>query len=230
VAPAREGNSNIYTSTEITAVVVNYRTPLLTQLCVESLRRHTSVAPLVIVDNGSDEETVRQLEDLVRPRTTLIRNPVNLGHGPALDQAIRASETDFVLTLDSDVEIVRDGIIELLLEGMTDPKTLAAGHQIEMNRYGYHASPNARLVIPYIHPAAMMLRRSLYLELPPFQHHGSPCLSTMRAAMDSGFLVANVALENHVLHLGEGTCSRFGYGLGIRTSFNKLLNDLGLFE
>ncbi len=214
----------------VTAVVVNHRTEELTRRCVESLRRLASTPAVLVVDNGSDETTVQRLHELADASTRLICNPTNRGHGPAMDQAIRAAVTEFVMTVDSDVEVLRPGLVEILLAPFEAPDLLAAGQSVGMNRYGYPASPTARLVIPYVYPATMMLRRALYLELPAFRHHGSPCLHTMRAAMKRGLRLAEVAVDDFVRHDGKGTCSHFGYGLGIMTSVDKILSRFRWFE
>jgi glycosyltransferase involved in cell wall biosynthesis len=216
----------------VTVVMVNYRTPELSCRCIHSLRLQYPEVPVIVVDNGSDPATVGLLERLAEEQKDLrlLCNPSNRGHGPALDQAVREADTELVLSLDSDVEVIGAGLIEGMSQLFSDPSLLAAGQLVPMNRYGYPASATARLVIPYVYPATMMLCRRLYLQLPPFQHHGSPCLHTMRAACERGLTVADFDVSAHVNHDGAGTCSRFGYDLGIRTSIEKVLSRLGLFE
>ena len=51
------------------------------------------------------------------------------------------------------------------------------GHNVETEADGYR----------YIHPHSLLLKRKLYLELPPFEKHGAPCLKNMIAAADAGY-------------------------------------------
>jgi hypothetical protein len=66
------------------------------------------------------------------------------------------------------------------------------------------------------------------MKLPPFELHGAPVLQNMRGAVEKGFLLINVMLDEYVHHDGRGTAGRFGYGLGIKGRLNYLLNLFGL--
>ena len=94
----------------VTAVVINFRTPDLTRRAVESFRSLLPALPLLLIDNGSDDESGRTLEQLrsrAPGKTTLILNRSNRHHGPAMDQALRTVDTPFVFFLDSDCEVFR---------------------------------------------------------------------------------------------------------------------------
>src|SRR5215210_2081905 len=92
----------------ISAVVVNYRTLELTRACVESLLAHYPDLTVILIDNGSGDESSRYVcrlgETMSNVRAVL--NPRNLYHGPALDQGVRLARTKYVFTLDSDCEIL----------------------------------------------------------------------------------------------------------------------------
>ncbi len=215
----------------VTAVIINYRTPELTRRAVESFRRFYPSFPLLLIDNGSEAASVdelRRLRDTCPDQTDLLLNTRNLHHGPAMDQALHHLQSRFVLFIDSDCEAKRAGFVE----GMTgmaeeDSGVYAVGKRIFMNARGFDvdAAPGAH---PYIRPICMLIDRSMYLSLPPFERHGAPCLTNMIAAAAAGLKLIHFPVEDFVLHAGRGTAARFGYRLGIRGKLNHLLNRLGL--
>jgi glycosyltransferase involved in cell wall biosynthesis len=215
----------------VTAVVINFRTPDLTRRAVESFRSFYPALPLLLVDNGSEDESGRTLEELraVAPeKTTLILNPSNRHHGPAMDQALRTVDTPFVLFLDSDCEVVQGGFVEAMLARATEEhRNYIVGKKIFMNDRGFDVAEESG-AHPYIRPICMLVRRELYLGLPPFERHGAPCLANMRAARTTGLGLIHFPVEEFVRHEGRGTASRHGYRLGWRGRLNHLMNKIGL--
>jgi glycosyltransferase involved in cell wall biosynthesis len=214
----------------ITAVIINYNTPDLTRRSVEALRRWHPELPLLLVDNGSDAATVSTLGSLrdASPRTTTLHlNASNIFHGPAMDQAIRMTESPFVFILDSDCEIVRPGLLEAMSDiAQANPAVYAVGHRVGMDGRGFD-EPLTEGSIPYIRPYCMLLRRETYLSLPPFVHHGAPCLENMRVAATRGCILEDFPVLQYAVHEGRGTAGRFGYHLGVRGKINHALHILG---
>ena len=215
----------------VTAVVINFRTPDLTRRAVESFRSFYPSPPLLLIDNGSGDESRESLEQLCSQapdRTRLILNESNVHHGPAMDQALHLVNTPFALFLDSDCEVLRGGFVEAMLaRAGEDPRNYAVGKKIFMNDRGFDIleGPGAH---PYIRPICMLVRREIYLQCPPFERHGAPCLANMRAAQASGFELVSFPVEDFVRHEGRGTASRYGYRLGWRGRLNHLMNKIGL--
>lgn len=215
----------------VTVVIINFQTPDLTTGAVRSLRRFYPDVPLLLVDNGSGDESPRALEELrqLQPeKTELLLNVTNFHHGPAMDQALRLLETPYVLFLDSDCVVERGGFLEAMLGlAAAEPRGYAVGKKIFMNDRGFDVeeTPGAH---PYIRPICMLIHRERYLELPPFERHGAPCLANMRAAAAAGLALLHLPVEEYVRHLGRGTASRHGYRLGWRGRLNHLLNRIGL--
>ncbi len=83
----------------------------LTMGCVGSVLKNTEPGyRLIIVDNASDEETRRYLENLKAPgspQVILIRNDKNLGFVKAANQGILASRAPCVLLLNNDTVVTR---------------------------------------------------------------------------------------------------------------------------
>ena len=78
--------------------------------CLDSLRDSLGESPfeVIVVDNGSIDGSGEVLER--RDEITLIRNDRNLGFAAAVNQAYRRSTGEFVLLLNSDVELIPDAM------------------------------------------------------------------------------------------------------------------------
>lgn len=218
-------------SSPVTAVIINFKTPELTQRAVDSLRVHYPSIPLLLIDNGSGRSSVadlRKLKDSHPDRTELLMNPRNLHHGPAMDQALRHLDCFSVLFIDSDCTITRGGFVEEMVRiANREEAAYAIGKRIFMNDRGFDVEPSPR-AHPYIRPICMLVNRKAYLTLPPFERHGAPCLRNMIAADAAGLKLIHFPVEEYLLHEGRGTAARFGYRLGAKGKINHLLNRLGL--
>ena len=213
---------------DVSAVIINFRTPDLTLRAVRSLRSCYETLPLLLIDNGSRDSSEALLRASAGGSTELLLNARNIHHGPAMDQALRHLTSAFVLFLDSDIEMLQAGFVERMRTALLDqPQAYAIGKRIWMNHRGFDVPENADGQ-PYIRPICMLLRRNVYFTLPPFERHGAPCLSNMREASRRGLHLLDFPVEEFIRHRGRGTAARHGYRLGVRGKLNHLLNRLGL--
>ncbi len=215
----------------VTAVVVHFRTPDLLRRAVSSIRTHYPDLPLLLIDNGSGDQSPDLLRGLQTesPETTgIILNDRNLHHGPAMDQALHRVTTPYVFFLDSDAELTRGGILEAMFSAAAqDTRHYAVGKKIFMNKRGFDVSDRPGAT-PYIRPICMLIHRERYFLLPPFERHGAPCLRNMKAAISAGYSLISFPVDEYMHHRGRGTAGTHGYRLGIRGKLNHLLNRLGL--
>jgi glycosyltransferase involved in cell wall biosynthesis len=215
----------------VTTVVINFRTPALTECAVTSFRSFYPSIPLLIIDNGSRDRSLEVLDALQRQSAhniDILVNRRNLHHGPAMNQALHHLHSPFVLFLDSDCVVRRGGFLELMLElGRAKPGNYAVGKRITMNRRGFDVADGLP-GHPYIRPICMLVKRELYLQLPPFERHGAPCLLNMWAAADRGLALVHFPVEDYLTHEGRGTARRHGYRLGLKGKINHFFNRIGL--
>jgi glycosyltransferase involved in cell wall biosynthesis len=91
----------------------------LTRRCLESISRKTLLSHrLILVDNGSGEETGKYLESLGRSpgwRGVLIRNRENLGYIKAVNQGLKVSTAPYACLLNNDI-VVTQGWLERMIE------------------------------------------------------------------------------------------------------------------
>jgi len=92
--------------------------PVLTRRCLEAIHRKTRTPyRLILIDNGSREETRKILESWVgnpsRP-AILIRNGENLGYLGAVNQGLQISRAPYVFLLNNDI-VVTEGWLERMI-------------------------------------------------------------------------------------------------------------------
>ncbi|MCX6137643.1 MAG: glycosyltransferase [Ignavibacteriales bacterium] len=210
----------------VTGVVVHFQTPDLLKTAVTSFRKFNPSVPLLIVDNGSDAASRRSVEALVQETDgqTMARYlPQNIYHGPAMHRALCDLETDLVFFFDSDTETERGGLLEAMEQKFAGDTTLyAAGKKDVVNARGFHADEGTVIV----QTPSMMIRRSIYMQLPPFEHRGMPTLVNFAAAHRRGFGFADVPVAAYIRHDGRGTAGKFGYGLGLRGKIEFIIEKL----
>jgi len=107
----------------------------LTRACVESLIIANDPVEVLLVDNGSTDETAEYCQALTHApresRTTFvsIRNDENLGFAAACNQGARAANSERVLFLNNDTE-VDPGWLEPLLTTLAHPEVAAVGAKL----------------------------------------------------------------------------------------------------
>ncbi len=210
----------------VAACIVHFNTPELLRAAVDTFVAHEPTVPLRVLDNGSDAASDAVLAACdAWPSVTVERLGANRFHGPAMDYALRKLSTDLVLFLDSDTETRAPFVAAMAARFAADPRLYVLGQLFLVDKRGF-VGPRGTIPVP--HSAHMMLRRSSYLALPPFAHHGLPVLRNLRAAHAAALTVAAHPIEQAVWHKGRGTAGRYGYGLGWRSRLDYLLHRLGL--
>ena len=89
-------------------VMVTWNEPLMTERALESIKRNSQYPyRLIVIDNNSDPETVRLLEDASRSgrfgAMTLLRNAENLGWVRGTNQGLAISDADYVCLMNTDI-------------------------------------------------------------------------------------------------------------------------------
>lgn len=215
---------------DIQCAIIHYQTPDLLETAVRSFKTHYPDCALILLDNGSKDGSAEQVRVLAEeyPSTELICMDENIYHGPAMDHIMRnVAESELVFFLDSDTETRSSGFLEEMAALLSESGShYGAGEVVQVNKRGFKSTEEGCapiLLTPY-----MLLRRSMYLDLPPFIHHGQPTLHNFRAANEKGYHLVNYKVSDHVDHLWRGTADRFGYGLGWSSKWDYLMNKLGL--
>ncbi|MEM9666760.1 MAG: glycosyltransferase [Bacteroidota bacterium] len=211
----------------VAATVVNYQTPDLLETAVRTFHAVYPAVPLLLVDNGSQDTsraTIEQLQVDLGASLSVEWLAENRYHGPAMHHALERLQTPYVFVLDSDTETKRPGFLEAMGAVLEADETLyGAGQVVRANARGFRDDQGT----PVLASAFMLLKRDLYHRFRPFVHHGLPALHNFEDAHQAGYGLHAFPIETYVRHLGRGTAERYGYGLGLRSKLDYVLNRLG---
>jgi len=104
----------------VSVIILNWNGQHFLERCLKSLLTQTfQDFEIVLVDNGSEDGSVPFLEEHF-PQVRVIINQENLGFAAANNQAIRATDSEFVATLNNDTEVESNWLEELVRAAETD--------------------------------------------------------------------------------------------------------------
>ncbi|NBC26615.1 MAG: glycosyltransferase [Bacteroidetes bacterium] len=215
--------------TSVTTVMVNYQTPDLLRRAVHSFKTHYPKVPLLIFDNGSQDQSPAMIKTLAKRYAGTVQphfEEKNIYHGPALHKTLTSLvDTEYCFFLDSDTITHRGTFLEKGVDQLSSgEKNYAIGHVIRVNRRGFKDPHGFPIVVtPY-----MLMKTAPYRKFPPFIHHGQPVLNNFRKAGEKGYRILHFPMDEYIDHLWRGTASQYGYGLGMRGKLDYVLNKLGL--
>lgn len=148
------------TKSELSIIIVNWNGKELLKNCFDSIAKYPPSVPseIIVVDNASTDGSQEWLES-DEPREilgdiplVLIKNEENLGFGRANNIALKYSEAEYFLLLNSDIEVEKDAIDILLSVIKSNNKIGMVGPKI-LNKDGtlspsvYHCPPRMLLMI-----------------------------------------------------------------------------------
>jgi GT2 family glycosyltransferase len=96
---------------DVTVIIVNYNTTLLTTQCINSVYTHcrSNIFEIILIDNNSADRGIENITYQF-PDLTLILNKENKGFGRANNQGIAIAKGEFVFLLNSDTLLHSDAI------------------------------------------------------------------------------------------------------------------------
>ena len=110
----------------VSIIVITYDNLEYTQLCLESVYQFTSYPnyELIVVDNGSSQETVSYLSEFqtAHPNVRVIFNQKNEGFSKANNQGFRASSGEYIVFLNNDTIVTPGWLHRLLFHLQKDPE------------------------------------------------------------------------------------------------------------
>lgn len=117
-------------SPRVVVIVLNWNGRHFLDRCLRALQRQTySNAEVVLVDNGSIDGSVAFVRERF-PQVRLIVNEQNLGFAAANNQAIRATDSEFVALLNNDTEPAPDWLAELVRAARSDERVGACASRM----------------------------------------------------------------------------------------------------
>src|SRR4030066_1602835 len=132
----------------ISAIIINYNAGLILNEAVNSLLCSAVIAKVLVVDNGSVDHSMDEMEHLADSQSRLINiyNKANLGFAAAGNIAIAAAgENDYLLFLNPDFLIDKEAL-ETLLSCMKSSPQLGMAGPLILNPDGTEQAGGRRAV------------------------------------------------------------------------------------
>ena len=134
--PGRLSPGSRITPGKVSIVVLNWNARPFLERALRSIVRHTTgTFELVLVDNGSEDDSRECLDRFVqhhgsRLDVRRVDHPENLYFSRGFNEGFRASapDSEFVVVFCNDVEVKEDGWLEELVRVASTPNTIAVGH------------------------------------------------------------------------------------------------------
>ena len=115
-----------------TVVIPNYNGRNYLQDCLTSLLKGSVVPAIIVVDNGSVDESANMVKEEF-PTVKLVAFPENRGFSAAVNIGIREAETEYVFLLNNDTVVLEDTIAVLEAAMERHPKAFSvAAKMVQM--------------------------------------------------------------------------------------------------
>lgn len=115
----------------VTAIVLNYRSHRDTVKCVQALLEQTIAdqMEILVTDNHSDDESMGFIRAHLRGNSavTIVENRSNIGYGAGNNAAVRQAKGEYLLIVNPDNVLPRDGIEAMLTYLQEHPDTGIVG-------------------------------------------------------------------------------------------------------
>jgi glycosyltransferase involved in cell wall biosynthesis len=187
----------------------------------------TSDYEVIVIDDGSQDDTPRILDELARvypEHVRIIHHEKNRGYGGALRSGFAAATKDLVFYTDGDAQY-DPGEVTVLWEQMTDGVDWVNGWKIS------RADPLHRIIIGrvYHHTVKLLfglkvrdvdcdfrlMRRRIFDVVRLEKNSGVICLEMMKKFQDAGFRVAETPVHHY--HRAHGKSQFFNFPRIART-------------
>lgn len=194
---------------DVSIIIVSYKTHALLKAAYESIRRFYPEVQVIIVD-GSPKDTscYKYAKEIKGKFTRVFTLNKNIGHGPGMKLGIENCNTKYFLLMDSDVEILRSGVIEkmkihleFIHECQPDYTIYGIGPVMCVNETGV----NSENGIPYLHPHFALIKKKAYLKFKPIINHGAPMLAAMKSLHEAGQFPFHFNVSRFIIHKERGT-------------------------
>lgn len=101
---------------DVSIIIINYQTPDLVIECIRSIKEKTQGIDyeLIVVDNGSKDDSLKKINDAVGADIHLIVSKQNLGFGKANNLGAKYAQGKYIFLLNSDTILMNNAILELI--------------------------------------------------------------------------------------------------------------------
>lgn len=199
---------------DITAIIINFRTPHLLRGAVGSLLAYYPTLSLILVDNGSHDNSrveIRRLQ-VQYPSVRVLSLSTNIYHGPAVNRAISITTTPLFFLMDSDCTVLQGGFLEKMLSLFNDLRVYSAGLVRNVKTTGVSVTRDEQrrgIGIPYAETWGALYHKRKCARLGRFIKGGASAIRIATAAQKQDYKVARFPIDHYIEHLGAGTRRMF---------------------
>ena len=132
--------------TEISIIILNYKSARLTRQCIKGIKRYPPKAPyeIIAVDNNSNDGAGEMLKEKY-PEVIFIGSKINRGYGAGMNLGIAKAQGEYILILNPDIVILENSIeslYEFMKEhsdaGIAGPKLLNPDGTTQSSYFRFH--------------------------------------------------------------------------------------------
>ncbi len=209
---------------QVSILLVNYKTPKLTKVCLRLLRKFTNFnkAKIIVVDNDSQDESTEYLrslsfiELLEYPNVSNVKSSVK-HHAAALEFGMQKVNTPYVLLIHTDTLIQRPDYLDFLLRYFKNDNVAAVGSwKLEFKPWHRQLIKsigdafNKKQQILYLRSHCAIFRTDLLdkYNLSFDDNKNPPCLSacvTLEKQNHKLVFLAPIILNKYVKHINHAT-------------------------
>lgn len=96
----------------LSIIIVTWNTAKITQKCVQTINKFLDNPEIIIVDNGSEDNTVELISK--EKNVKIVKNNANLGFSKANNIGLHHASNELILFMNSDIELIDDSINDLI--------------------------------------------------------------------------------------------------------------------
>ncbi len=217
----------------VCAIIVTYNSGHIIENCLLGLK--SASIDIIVVDNASTDNTIEITENL---GVHTIKNEINQGFGRANNIGARATNCEFLLFINPDLEI-ESAAIDALLDaaqkydnaGIIGPSIIEENGRLFLQSRSLlspdHLNnareilPNGDCSVPFLSGACMLVRRDIFFEIGGFDEKiflfyedDDLC----RKACDKGY--ANIFVKDAIAKHGRGKSSRAKKGQAFKARYH----------
>ena len=151
----------------ITGITVCYNTKDFMKAAYDSIRKFHPDMPIVVV-NGSDlnDPCTLYLSSIRSNNTKVMAMGRNIGHGRGLDYGIRRVNTKYAMLFDTDIEMLKSPVKQMLNKMEDDSFGIGSVSKIgyDGNNCGKSKGHKIKGCLSYLHPFFQIINVANYLK------------------------------------------------------------------
>lgn len=124
---------NTHTPPTCSIIIPVFNNYFYTRMCLQALRQHRAAGPsfeVIIIDNGSTDNTSALLSEFAGDLGQVVRNPTNRGFAVASNQGARCARGEFIVFLNNDVVVEHGWLEAMVAAARFDPSIGGVGARL----------------------------------------------------------------------------------------------------